>query len=48
MLKMPITFPIQEKYQQKNDTLEGVEDGVDATGLDIRDKLLKTKIGNLL
>ena len=39
VLKMPITFPSQEKYKQDNETLQGIEDGVDAAGLEARDRL---------
>ena len=35
VLKMPVSFPIQEKYKMKNETLEGVEqiDGEDDGGV---------------
>ena len=41
ILKSPLTFPIQQKYQAANETLEGIEISVDALGLDARDRLIE-------
>ena len=35
MLKLPISFPVQEKYQQRNETLEGIEETRGEDGGDV-------------